>query len=82
VSPSGSSSARLQERGPAPVTIPRRANHGRTVRVSSPDPGYVIGHQMPPYVGEFGVVLPGYFYGFGRAPIYVIAPSAKIISID
>jgi hypothetical protein len=50
------------------------------VRVSSPDPGYVVGHNALP-VGGIMVLTPA-FYGPGRASVYTIAPSAKIISID
>ena len=66
---------------PADVTNAPPADHARSVRVSSPDPSYVVGHNTPA-VGAIVVVAPGHIYGSGRAPVYMIAPSAKIISID
>ena len=66
---------------PADVTNAPPADHARSVRVSPPDPGYVVGHNTPA-VGAIVVVVPGHLYGSGRAPVYMIAPSAKIISID
>jgi hypothetical protein len=55
--------------------------YARTVRVSSPDPNYVVGYQTP-IVGGIVVVAPQVAYGAGRAPVYMFAPSAKIITID
>jgi hypothetical protein len=64
---------------PAPlrVTNPPPADHVRSARVSSPEPNYVVGQNL---VGVGGIVtiVPGAVY----ATRYLIAPSAKIISID
>ncbi|MEA2981159.1 MAG: hypothetical protein QOF09_2982 [Alphaproteobacteria bacterium] len=63
---------------PARVTNAPPADYARSVRVSSPDPDYVLGINSA-LVGGVVVVVPGGFYATGR---YLIAPSAKIISID
>ncbi|MEA3027521.1 MAG: hypothetical protein QOF91_2806 [Alphaproteobacteria bacterium] len=63
---------------PARVTNAPPADYARSVRVSSPDPDYVLGINSA-LVGGVVVVVPGGFYTTGR---YLIAPSAKIISID
>jgi hypothetical protein len=57
------------------------AAHPRSVHVTSPDPSYVVGYNTPP-VGGVVVVVPGTSYATGRHPVYMFAPSAKIISID
>lgn len=64
------------------VSAPRvsPAEHTGSVRVASPDPDYVVGHNAFP-VGGVVVVSPGALYA-GRPPVFMIAPSAKIISID
>lgn len=64
------------------VSAPRvsPAEHTGSVRVASPDPDYVVGHNAFP-VGVVVVVSPGALYA-GRPPVFMIAPSAKIISID
>jgi hypothetical protein len=50
-------------------------------RASSPDPNYVVGYHSP-IVGGIVVLTPQLVYGAGRAPVYLFAPGAKIISID
>ena len=66
----------------APSADPRGEHGAGGLRplgaVSSPDPAYVVGYNAAP-VGGIVVVVPGAVYGSGR---YLIAPSAKIISID
>jgi hypothetical protein len=64
-----------------PAISPAPANHARPVRVSSPDPGYVLGYNQVPAAGIV-VVVPGAYHAAGVRPVYMIAPSAKIISID
>jgi hypothetical protein len=80
----------VKERPAAPVEISASApeviapppnDYARTVRVSSPDPSYVVGYNSP-LVAGIVVVAPQVVYGAGRAPVYMFAPSAKIISID
>ena len=56
----------------------RATGYARTARVSSPDSSYVVGYNAAPATGII-VVVPGAVAGSGR---YMIAPSAKIISID
>ena len=65
---------------PAPIleTSAAPAGYVRSARVSSPDSGYVVGYNAA-VAGGIVVVVPGAVYGSGR---YMIAPSAKIISID
>ena len=65
---------------PAPIfeTNVAPAGYVRSARVSSPESGYVVGYNAAP-AGGIVVVVPGAVYGSGR---YMIAPSAKIISID
>ena len=66
----------------APAPIPEAnappAGYIRSARVSSPDSSYVVGYNAAP-AGPIIVVAPGAVYGSGR---YMIAPSAKIISIE
>ena len=57
---------------PASASI-RRA----PVRMTSSEPSYVMGYNQVPVV----VVVPGAHYVATR-PVYMIAPSAKIISIE
>ena len=66
---------RAGDRYPEPNTA--RANYARTVRMTSPEPSYVMGYNQVPVV----VVVPGTHYVATR-PVYMIAPSAKIISIE
>ncbi len=66
---------------PVPEISAPPADYARTVRVSSPDPNYVVGYNSP-VVGGIVVVAPQVIYGAGRAPVYMLAPSAKIITID
>lgn len=65
---------------PAPIieTNAAPARYVRSARVSSPDSSYVVGYNAAP-AGGIIVVVPGAVYGSGR---YMIAPNAKIISID
>jgi hypothetical protein len=72
---------RLEISAPAPEIIAPPADYARTVRVSSPGPNYVVGYQTP-VVGGIVMVTPQVVYGAGRAPVYMFAPGAKIISID
>jgi hypothetical protein len=50
----------------------------RAGRVASPDTGYIVGANATA-AGAVVVVVPGAAYGHGR---YLLAPGAKIISID
>jgi hypothetical protein len=63
---------------PVPETNTAPAGYVRGARVSSPDSGYVVGSDGAP-IGGIVVIAPSAVYGSGR---YLIAPSAKIISID
>jgi hypothetical protein len=76
---------------PAPMRVPTAATRApiletnaapagyvRSARVSSPDSGYVVGYNAAP-AGGIVVVVPGAVYSSGG---YMVAPSAKIISID
>ena len=63
---------------PAPVTDARPVDYARSARVLSPDTAHVLGYNAAAVGGIF-VVVPGTVYATGR---YMIAPSAKIISID
>jgi hypothetical protein len=63
---------------PVPEANPAPVGYVRSGRVSSPDSTYVVGYNAAP-AGGIVVVVPGAVYGNGR---YMIAPSAKIISID
>jgi hypothetical protein len=63
---------------PIPETNTAPAGYVRSARVTSPDSTYVVGYNAA-LAGGIVVVAPGALYGSGR---YLIAPSAKIISID
>jgi hypothetical protein len=64
---------------PAPSPEPNPGvGYVRGGRVSSPDSTYVVGYNAAA-AGGIVVVIPGAAYGQGR---YIIAPAAKIISID
>ena len=66
---------------PAPIletSAAPAAGYVRSARLSSPDSSYVVGYKAAPAAGIIVVALGG-VYGSGR---YMIAPSAKIISID
>ena len=63
----------------APPLEPASAYDARSVRVSSPDSSYVVSQNAP--VAGIVVVVPGVVYT-GRPSALMIAPSAKIISID
>jgi hypothetical protein len=63
---------------PLPDTYMAPVGYVRSGRVSSPDSSYVVGYNAAP-AGGIVVVVPGAVSGNGR---YMIAPSAKIISID
>ena len=65
---------------PDPEPAPQPANYARSVRVSSPDSSYVVSQNAA--VGGIVVVVPGAHYAAHRPGAYIIAPSAKIISID
>lgn len=70
--PTAAAPARTFETNAAP------AGYARSARVSSPDSSYVVGYNAASAAGII-VVTPGAVYGSGR---YMLAPSAKIISID
>ena len=65
----------------APTPEPAPAGYVRSVQVSSPDPSYVVSQNAAP-VGGIVVVGPSALYAAGRPGVFMIAPSAKIISID
>jgi hypothetical protein len=67
-----------ETRAPERVITPAPSSYARTTRVSSPDPMYTASVQAPASAAVV-VVVPGALAITGR---YMIAPSAKIISID
>ena len=68
----------VSDRTPEHVITPAPSSYARTTRVSSPDPTYTASVHAPASAAVV-VVVPGVLYTTGR---YMIAPSAKIISID
>ena len=68
----------VSDRTPEHVITPAPSSYARTTRVSSPDPTYTASVYAPASAAVV-VVVPGALYTTGR---YMIAPSAKIISID
>lgn len=69
-------------REPVPVTEVATPVYARSARVLSPEPAYTVtpAAALP---GTVVVVVPGSAYaGYRGAPGYLIAPGAKIISID
>ena len=67
-----------ETRTPERVITPAPSSYVRATRVSSPDPTYTASVHAPASAAIV-VVVPGALYTTGR---YMIAPSAKIISID
>ena len=71
---------RTAKAAPAPAYEPAPADYARSVRVSSPDPSYVVSQNAA--VAGVVVVVPGAHYAAHRPSAFMIAPNAKIISID
>jgi hypothetical protein len=79
--------ARLAPRYAAEPRVPVRATNAapasvaRAERVSPPDPAYTGSH-TPASGGTVVVVMPGAIPAYRGVPVYMVAPSAKIISVD
>ena len=79
--PRQAAAAREPVREPVSVTEAAPAAYARSARVLSPEPAYTVTPAAS--AGAVVVVVPGSAYaGYRGAPGYLIAPGAKIISID